>query len=66
MLKISFTTSELDAIDKEVNFTQLQKEIIQDKRDELSNTQICLKHNISQSSLSREIKKIADKIKKIL
>lgn len=66
MLKIKFTTSELNQIKQEVVFSEIQEQIIECKRKELSNTQICIKLGISQSTLTREIKKIADKISKVL
>lgn len=64
MLKISFTTSELEEIKKEVVFSDLQEKIIECKRKELSNTEICFKLSISQNKLSSEIKKISEKIAK--
>lgn len=66
MLRISFTTSELNKIREEVVFSDLQDAIIDLKRKEESNTQICMRLNISQSKLSKELKKIAEKIAKII
>ena len=66
MLKIDFTTSELNKIKEEVAFSDLQDRIIELKRKEWSNTQICMELSISQSKLSKEIKKIAEKIAKII
>lgn len=66
MLKIDFTTSELNKIKEEVVFSDLQERIIELKRKEWSNTQICMELSISQSKLSKEIKKIAEKIANIL
>lgn len=66
MLKIDFTTSELNKIKEEVVFSDLQERIIELKRKEWSNTQICMELSISQSKLSKEIKKIAEKIAKII
>ena len=58
MLKIDFTTSELNKIKEEVVFSDLQERIIELKRKEWSNTQICMELSISQSKLSKEIKKV--------
>lgn len=66
MLKIAFTTSELNRIKEEICFSELQEQIIEYKRREYSNTQICMKLNISQSKLSIELKKISEKIAKII
>ena len=66
MLKIDFTTSELNKIKEEVVFSDLQERIIELKRKEWSNTQICMELSISQSKLSKEIKKIAEKIAKTI
>ena len=66
MLKIKFTTTELNKIKEEVVFSEIQEQIIECKRRELSNTQICIKLDISQSTLTREIKKIAEKIAKVI
>lgn len=66
MLKNKFTTTELNKIKEEVVFSEIQEQIIECKRSELSNTQICIKLDISQSTLTREIKKIAEKIAKVI
>lgn len=66
MLKIDFTTSELNKIKEEVVFSDLQEKIIELKRKEWSNTQICMELSISQSKLSKELKKIAEKIAKTI
>lgn len=66
MLKIDFTTSELNKIKEEVVFSDLQERIIELKRKEWSNTQICMELSISQSKLSKELKKIAEKIAKTI
>ena len=66
MLKIDFTTSELNKIKEEIVFSELQESIIELKRKENTNIQICMKLHISQSKLSNELKKIAEKIAKIL
>lgn len=66
MYKIDFTNSELNRIRQEVVFRDLQEEIIRLKRKEKSNTQICMELSISQSKLSKELKRIAEKIAKII
>lgn len=66
MLKIEFTTTELNKIKEEVVFSDLQEKIIEYKRKEKSNTEICFLLSISQSKLSKEIQKIATKITKVI
>lgn len=62
MLTIKFTTKEINQMDEQVNFTKLEKDIIQGIRDELSFIEMCDKLNISESKLTRTKQKIKEKI----
>ena len=66
MLKISFVEEELMALQKKIHFTPLQKRIIQYRLDEIERVKMASLENVSIQTIDREIKKIADKIKKII
>jgi len=66
MLKISFVEEELMDLQKKIHFTPLQKRIIRYRLDELSRVQMADKEKVSVPTIDREIKKIADKIAKVI
>ena len=66
MLKIDFTTEELNTIMSKIHFTELQKKIIMYRQDELSIVEMAFLENVSDSKISKEIKKIKNKIKKVI
>lgn len=66
MLKIEFTNDELNYIKSKIHFTPLQKRIIDYRQDEYSITKMSMLENCSESTISREIKKIKKKINKVL
>lgn len=66
MLKISFVAEELIELQKKIHFTPLQKRIIQYRLDEMSRVQMADKEKVSVPTIDREIKKIADKIAKVI
>lgn len=66
MLKIDFTNQELDMIKSKIHFTELQERIIKYRQDELSIVEMAFLENVSDSKISKEIKKIKTKIKKVL
>ena len=66
MLKIDFTNQELDIIKSKIHFTELQERIIKYRQDELSIIQMADIENVSDSKISREIKKIKKKIMKVI
>ena len=63
MLRIAFTKHELEELMELVHFTPMQKRIIQYKLDEESRVKMAELESVSISTLEREIKKIAIKIK---
>lgn len=66
MLKLEFTNQEIDYIKSKIHFTQLQERIMQYRIDELSITKMAMLEHCSESTISREIKKIKKKIMKVI
>lgn len=66
MLKIEFTNQELDNIKSKIHFTELQERIIKYRQDELSIIQMADIEHVSDAKISKEIRKIKNKIKKVL
>lgn len=66
MLKLEFTNEELKDIKSKIHFTELQNRIIDYRRDEYSIAKMSLLESCSESTISREIKKIKNKIKKVI
>lgn len=64
MFKITFTKSELEAIEKEVHFTPMQKRIIRYRLDEESRVKMADLEKVSVATIDREIKEIVLKIKR--
>lgn len=63
MHKIPFTKKELNKILEEVHFTPMQKRIINYRLDEESRVKMAEIENCSLSTIDRELKDIANKIK---
>lgn len=66
MLKLEFTNDEIDYIKSKIHFTPMQERIIKYRQDELSIVEMSMKEVCSESKISKEIKKIKSKIKKVL
>ena len=66
MLKIEFTTKELDDIKAKIHFTPRQVRIIDYRRDEMSIVEMAMLENCDPSTINREIKDIKNKIKKVI
>ena len=66
VLKLEFTNNEIDYIKSKIHFTPMQERIIKYRQDELSIVEMSMKENCSESKISKEIKKIKFKIKKVL
>ncbi len=66
MLKITFVEDELLELQQKIHFTPLQKRIIQYRLDEIERVKMARLENLSVQTIDREIKKIADKIKKVI
>ena len=66
MLRISFVEEELMKLQSKIHFTPLQKRIIQYRLDEIERVKMAELENVSVPTIDREIKKIAEKIKKVI
>lgn len=66
MLRISFVEEEFIELQKKIHFTPLQKRIMQYRLDEVERVKMADLEKVSIATIDREIKKIADKIKKVL
>lgn len=64
MLKIAFTKKELEKLLEVIHFTPMQKRIIMYRLDEESRVKMADLEKVSVSTIDREIKEIAIKIKK--
>lgn len=64
MLKVAFTKRELEKLLEVVHFTPMQKRIIIYRLDEESRVKMADLEKVSVSTIDREIKEIAKKIKK--
>lgn len=64
MLKISFTKKELEELLDVIHFTPLQRRIIKYRLDEETRVSMADKEKCSVSTIDREIKDIAIKIRK--
>ena len=64
MLRISFTKRELQELLDTIHFTPLQRRIIEYRLDEKTRVEMADKEKCSVSTIDREIKDIAIKIRK--
>lgn len=63
---MDFTNKELELIKSKIHFTELQNRIINYRQDEYSITKMAMIENCSESTISREIRKIKRKIFKVI
>ena len=61
-----FTKQDYDYFCNNCMFSELQEKLLADRLKDLSIIELSLKYNISTSKVNRELKKIKDKIKKVL
>lgn len=66
MLRMDFTNKELEEIKNKIHFTEFQNRIISYRQEEYSITKMAMLENCSESTISREIKKIKKKIMKVI
>lgn len=64
MLKVAFTKRELEKLLEVIHFTPMQKRIINYRLDEESRVRMADLEKVSVSTIDREIKEIAKKVKK--
>lgn len=66
MLKLEFTNKEIEEIKSKIHFTPMQERIIQYRLNEYSIVKMAMLESCSESTISREIKKIKKKIIKVI
>ena len=66
MLKLNFTKEELEALKDKLYLNELQEKIIEYRAKEYSRDKMALLANVSVSTIDREIKKLAEKIAKVI
>ena len=66
MLKLDFTDDEIDIFKSKIRFSERQKRIIEYRREERSIIEMSMLEYCSERTIKREIKKIKDKIKKVI
>ena len=66
MLKFEFTKSEVDEIKSKIYLSELQERIFEYRLREYSITKMAMLENVSESTISRELKKIKRKIMRII
>ena len=66
MLKIDLTREEYDELINKLMLNEFQERILEYRIKEYSITKMAMLENCSESTINREIKKIKNKIKKII
>lgn len=66
MIKFDFTKAEVEQIKSKIYLNEFQERILEYRIKEYSITKMSMLENCSESTISREIKKIKNKIKKII
>lgn len=66
MLKLEFTKNEVEDIKNKIYLSELQERILEYRIKEYSITKMAMLEHCSESTINREIKKIKNKIKKII
>ena len=66
MLRFEFTKQEVNEIKNKIYLSELQERIFEYRLKEYSITKMSMLENVSESTISREIKKIHKKILKVI
>lgn len=66
MLKLEFTKNEVEDIKNKIYLSELQERILEYRIKEYSITKMAMLEHCSESTISREIKKVKNKIKKVI
>ena len=66
MFKLEFTKQEVNIIKSKIYLSELQERIFEYRLKEYSITKMALLENVSESTISREIKKVKKKGMKII
>lgn len=66
MMKLEFTKKEIEDIKSKIYLSELQERILDYRLKEYSITKMAMLENLSESTISRELNKIKNKIMKII
>jgi IS30 family transposase len=66
MLKLEFTKQEVDEIKSKIYLSEIQERIFEYRLEEYSITKMAMLENVSESTITRELKKLRKKIIKII
>ena len=66
MFKLEFTRQEVEEIKSKIYLSELQEKIFEYRLKEYSITKMAMLENVSESTISRELKKIKKKIMKVI
>ena len=66
MFKLEFTKREVEEIKGKIYLSELQERIFEYRLKEYSITKMAMLENVSESTISRELKKIKKKIMKVI
>ncbi len=66
MFKFEFTKKEVDEIKSKIYLSEIQERIFEYRLREYSITKMAMLENVSESTISRELKKIKRKIMRII
>lgn len=66
MMKLEFTKKEIEDIKSKIYLSELQERILEYRLKEYSITKMAMLENVSESTISRELNKIKNKIMKII
>lgn len=66
MLRFEFTRSEVDEIKNKIYLSEIQERIFEYRLKEYSITKMAMLENVSESTINRELKKVRNKILKVI
>lgn len=66
MLRLEFTRKEVNEIKSKIYLSEMQERIFEYRLREYSITKMAMLENVSESTISRELKKIKRKIMKVI
>lgn len=66
MLKLEFTRDEVNEIKSKIYLSEIQERIFEYRLKEYSITKMAMLENVSESTISRELKKLRKKIIRII
>lgn len=66
MLKLEFTRQEVDEIKSKIYLSEIQERIFEYRLKEYSITKMAMLENVSESTINRELKKVRNKILRVI